>query len=153
MTSIELEVDGELKKFGAKKITKEQAASLRLILSEVYKTRFNPFVRFAERIAELPIAPSLQAVVNNIFAYVLSECVNLDSTRHDLMERATYDLRVVKKACILVTGQDLVTKKNLEQVIKVLIPFLKSEEGVEMTMEQANAFRKKLGKPPIGVKG
>ena len=69
------------------------------------------------------------------------------------MERATYDLRVVKKACILVTGQDLVTKKNLEQVIKVLIPFLKSEEGVEMTMEQANAFRKKLGKPPIGVKG
>src|ERR1039457_1202833 len=96
--------------------------------------------------------PSLQAVINSQFASVLSECVNLDATRQDLMERATYDLKVVKKACILVTGQDLVTEKNLVQAIKALTPFLKSEEGVEMTMEQANAFRAKLGKPPIGVK-
>src|ERR1035437_6237243 len=152
MNFIELEVDGELKRFKAQQITKEQAASLRPIIGEVYRARFNPFVRFADRIAKLPISPSLQAVVNNLFAYVLSECVNLDATRSDLIEQATYDPSVVRKACILVTGQDLITEKNLKEVIKTLTPFLKQEEGVEMTIDQANAFRAKLGKPPIGTK-
>lgn len=152
MSYLELEVDGELKRVEAKQVTREQAALLRPIISEVYKARFNPFTRFAERIAKLPISPSLQAVINNIFSYVLSECVNLDATRQDLMGQATYDISVVRKACILITGQDLVTEKNLKEAIKALTPFMKREEGVEMTMEQANAFRAKLGKPPLGVK-
>lgn len=152
MSFLELEVDGELKQFKAQQITKEQAASLCSVIGEAYRTKFNPFSRFAERIAKLPISPSLQAVINNIFAYVLSETVNLDSTRQDLMAQATYDLSVVRKICILVTGQDLVTEKNLVEAIKALTPFIKQEEGVEMTIEQANIFRAKLGKPPIGVK-
>ena len=152
MSFIELEVDGELKRFQAKQVTKEQAASLLLVIGEAYRAEFNPFTKFAERLAKLPISPSLQAVLNNLFVFVLSETVNLDATRQDLMEQATYDISVVKKACILVTGQDLVTEKNLEQAIKALTPFLKQEEGVEMTVDQANAFRAKLGKPPIGVK-
>jgi hypothetical protein len=152
MNCIELEVDEELKQFQASQVTKEQAATLRPLISEVYRTRYNPFARFAERLAKLNISPSSQAVINSLFSQVLSETVNLDSTRQDLMERATFDLKVVKKACILVTGLDLVTEKNLLQAIKALTPFLKIEEGVEMTMEQANSFRAKLGKPPIGVK-
>jgi len=153
MRQVELEVDGELKRFNARQVTKGQAASLRPIISEVYKVRFNPFVRFAERLAKLPISPLQQAAINSLFASVLSETVNLDATRQDLVEQATYDIRVVRKACILVTGQDLVTERNLTQAIKALTPFLKQqEEGVEMTIAQANAFRAKLGKPPIGVR-
>ena len=152
MRLITLEVNGELKRFEAQQITKEQAVSLQAIVSEVYRVRFNPFIRFAERISRLAISPSLQAVVNNVFSSILSETVNLDSTRQDLMELATYDLRVVKKVCIFVTGQDLVTEENLVEATKALLPFLKAEEGVEMTIDQANAFRAKLGKPPIGTK-
>jgi len=152
MSFIELEVDGELKKVEVRQLTKSQASSLKSIIGEVYKTKFSPFSKFTNLLSAIPISPALHTAITRIFVRVLSETVNLDSIRQDLMEQTTYDLNVVKKVCILVTGQDLVTEKNKLDAMKALMPFLKPEEGIEMTMEEANAFRAKLGKPPIGVK-
>jgi hypothetical protein len=62
-------------------------------------------------------------------------------------------LPAMKVLCVLVTGQDVVTKDNVEAAFPLLLPFIQPQEIVAGSLQEANRLRAAVGKPPLGQPG
>lgn len=104
----------------------------------------NPFVEFAAKVQALP--EDLRGVATREFMATL----NFDVVPKLVLLETLRSLPAMKTLAILVTGQDVVTPENWQAAFPLLVPFIRRQEIVTGSLEEANRIRAQLGQPPLG---
>jgi len=113
-------------------------------LAHAARMAHNPLVEFAAKVQALP--EDLQLVATREFVARL----NFDNVPKIAFMETLQSLPAVKTLCILVTGEDVVTVENRAVAFPLLVPFIRRQEFVVDSLDEANRLRAEVGKPPLG---
>ena len=141
---ITLIVDGRPRDVQADYLNPGALEYWRAWLAHEARMNHNPLEEFAAKVAALPV--ELRGKATRQFVAGL----NFDVVPRLVLLETLRSLPAVKILCILVTGEDLITKENAAAAFPLLFPFIQRQEFVADSIEEANRLRAKVGKPPIG---
>ena len=135
--TIVVTVDGKPRELQAEYLDQERMEAWQQFIFGRAWEELQPFADFLSRFTQL--SPQFQAFANVRFAEAF---VNAHKT-----------LAAIQFLGVLVCGEDFVTAANADEAYPQLSAFItRPEEIVCESIEQANAIRAKMGKPPLGAK-
>ena len=142
--TIILTIDGQPRELTAEYLSPAALEYWHAWLANEARMAHNPFVEFAAKVPALP--DDLRAVATREFV----AGVDFDVVPKIVLLETVRSLPAVKTLCVLVTGEDVVTSENFAAAFPLLFPFIKRQEFVANSIEEANRLRAEVGKPPIG---
>jgi len=141
---ITLTVNGQPQELTADYLSEAALEYWHAWLANAARMAHNPLVEFAAKVQALP--ENLQLVATREFVAGL----NFDTVPKIAFLETLQSLPAVKTLCILVTGEDLITAENRAAAFPLLVPFIRRQEFVVGSLEEANRLRAEVGKLPLG---